>query len=208
MSVADWTLPDTQGWATWLEVIQSPDDLAICYGADLWSERHWELIAKSFDHIGRLGSRAVSQATRDLYHGLRDFLTAAAKEMGEAQRVEAELQEEYHKARLEAEKDELSKVETAALKSGLKEAQKIARMSTADALKKSGLPALAAIHGSPWAYDTYVPIFFAGGSIEARTVSRRVAPTDIAATIAAYLGIKYPSASVGTPLAEVIGGSD
>ena len=38
--------------------------------------------------------------------------------------------------------------------------------------------------------------------------SRRVSPTDIAPTIAAYLGIKYPSGSVGTPLAEVLGGSD
>ncbi len=71
-----------------------------------------------------------------------------------------------------------------------------------------GLPALAAIHGSPWAYDTYVPIFFAGARLEPRTVSRRVSPTDIAPTIAAYLDIKYPSGSVGTPLAEVLGGAD
>ena len=71
-----------------------------------------------------------------------------------------------------------------------------------------GLPAIAAIHGSPWAYDTYVPIFFAGTGLVPRIVSRRVSPTDIAPTIAAYLGIKYPSGSVGTPLAEVLGGAD
>jgi predicted AlkP superfamily pyrophosphatase or phosphodiesterase len=79
-------------------------------------------------------------------------------------------------------------------------------LHSTDEADKMGLPGLAAIHGSPWAYDTYVPIFFAGGKLEARTVSRRVAPTDIAPTIAAYLGIKYPSGSVGAPLAEVVGG--
>jgi len=77
-----------------------------------------------------------------------------------------------------------------------------------DEADKMGLPAVTAIHGSPWAYDTYVPIFFAGAGLEHRTVSRRVSPTDIAPTIAAYLGIKYPSGSVGTPLAEVLGGAD
>lgn len=67
-----------------------------------------------------------------------------------------------------------------------------------------GLPGLAAIHGSPWPYDTYVPIFFAGHEVRAQTVERRVAPTDIAPTISNYLGIKYPSGNIGDPLAEVI----
>jgi predicted AlkP superfamily pyrophosphatase or phosphodiesterase len=81
-------------------------------------------------------------------------------------------------------------------------------LHSTDEADKMGIPGLAAIHGSPWAYDTYVPIFFAGGSLEARTISRRVAPTDIAPTIAAYLGIKYPSASIGEPLREVLGGAN
>jgi len=67
-----------------------------------------------------------------------------------------------------------------------------------------GLPGLAAIHGSPWPYDTYVPIFFAGHEVRAQTVERRVAPTDIAPTISNYLGIKYPSGNIGDPLPEVI----
>jgi arylsulfatase A-like enzyme len=81
-------------------------------------------------------------------------------------------------------------------------------LHSTDEADKMGLPAVTAIHGSPRADDTYVPIFFAGGRLEAQSVSRRVASTDIAPTIAAYLGIKYPSGSVGTPLAEVLGGSD
>ncbi len=63
---------------------------------------------------------------------------------------------------------------------------------------------LAAIHGSPWKYDTYVPLFFAGLSIPPQTIARPVTPYDIAATIAAYLRIKPPSGSIGEPLIEVL----
>lgn len=69
--------------------------------------------------------------------------------------------------------------------------------------EKMGIGSIAAIHGSPWAYDTFVPIFFAGHKVPAQVVGRRVAPTDIAATITAYLGVKPPSGSVGVPLVEV-----
>jgi predicted AlkP superfamily pyrophosphatase or phosphodiesterase len=70
--------------------------------------------------------------------------------------------------------------------------------------EKMGIGSIAAIHGSPWAYDTYVPIFFSGNGVPARIVGRRVAPTDIAPTLAAYLGVKPPSGSVGTVLTEVL----
>jgi len=70
--------------------------------------------------------------------------------------------------------------------------------------EKMGIEKIAAIHGSPWKYDTYVPIFFAGNGVSARTISRPVGPQDIAATIAAYLEIKPPSGSVGDPLLEVL----
>ena len=53
---------------------------------------------------------------------------------------------------------------------------------------------------------TYVPILFVGPGIARQTVTRRVAPYDIAPTIAAYLGIKPPSGSVGEPLEEVLSG--
>jgi predicted AlkP superfamily pyrophosphatase or phosphodiesterase len=70
--------------------------------------------------------------------------------------------------------------------------------------EKMGIGSIAAIHGSPWAYDTYVPIFFAGSGVPARIIGRRVTPTDIAPTLAAYLGIKPPSGSVGSVLTEVL----
>ena len=64
---------------------------------------------------------------------------------------------------------------------------------------------VAATHGSPWRYDTHVPIFFAGHGVQPGRVSRPVTPYDIAATLAARLGTKPPSASIGIPLREVAG---
>jgi hypothetical protein len=63
---------------------------------------------------------------------------------------------------------------------------------------------LAAIHGSPWTYDTYVPILVAGPGVPHQKVHRRVSPYDIAPTIAAYLGVKPPTGSIGDPLVEVL----
>lgn len=64
---------------------------------------------------------------------------------------------------------------------------------------------VASAHGSPWRYDTYVPVIFAGAGLPAAKVSRPVTPYDIAPTLAAYLNVKPPSGSIGTPLPEVLG---
>ncbi len=65
--------------------------------------------------------------------------------------------------------------------------------------------AVAAAHGSPWQYDTFVPVIFAGAGLEPRRVSRPVAPYDIAATLAVYLGIVPPPKCIGEALPEVLG---
>ena len=64
---------------------------------------------------------------------------------------------------------------------------------------------VASTHGSPWRYDTFVPVIFAGAGLEPRKVSRPVTPYDVAPTLASYLGVKPPSGSIGNPLAEVVG---
>ena len=63
---------------------------------------------------------------------------------------------------------------------------------------------IAVMHGSPWRYDTYVPIIFSGVGLRGRTVNRPVRPVDIAPTLAAVLGIKPPSSTSGEPLVEVL----
>ena len=64
---------------------------------------------------------------------------------------------------------------------------------------------VASTHGSPWRYDTFVPVIFAGAGLQPRVVSRSVTPYDVAPTLANFLGVKPPSAAIGAPLPEVVG---
>jgi len=64
---------------------------------------------------------------------------------------------------------------------------------------------VAGMHGSPWRYDTHVPIIFAGAGIRGRTVHRLVHPVDVAPTLSALLGMTAPGAAKGTILTEVLG---
>ena len=59
LNVAAWRMPDSGQWRTWVEMMQSPDTLALEYEVPLWSEEHFELIGQSFRRIGELGSRVV-----------------------------------------------------------------------------------------------------------------------------------------------------
>ncbi|MEA3303629.1 MAG: alkaline phosphatase family protein [Pseudomonadota bacterium] len=62
---------------------------------------------------------------------------------------------------------------------------------------------VASTHGSPWRYDTFVPVIFAGAGLKHARVERPITPYDIAPTLAAYLNVKPPSGSIGIPLSEV-----
>lgn len=64
--------------------------------------------------------------------------------------------------------------------------------------------AIAVMHGSPWRYDTHVPILFAGPGIETEKVSRRVATVDVAVTLSAIFGTTQPSGASGEILQEVL----
>jgi hypothetical protein len=59
LKVADFALPNTQDFRTWIDMIQSPDSLALEANVPLWSEQHWGLIAKSMDLMGQAGCRIV-----------------------------------------------------------------------------------------------------------------------------------------------------
>lgn len=64
---------------------------------------------------------------------------------------------------------------------------------------------LAGMHGSPWNYDSHVPIIFAGPGIKPQRVARDVATTDVAVTLSSLLGTSLPSAATGNALEEVLG---
>jgi arylsulfatase A-like enzyme len=63
---------------------------------------------------------------------------------------------------------------------------------------------VSSAHGSPWTYDSYVPVIFAGPGITPQRVPRRVETVDVAPTIASYLGTKPPSGATGVPLPEAL----
>ena len=56
-------------------------------------------------------------------------------------------------------------------------------------------------HGSPYPYDTNVPILFDGPAwTRAGRIDQRVEVVDIAPTLSALLGVAAPAASEGKPL--------
>lgn len=58
-------------------------------------------------------------------------------------------------------------------------------------------------HGSPWTYDTHVPILFFGNGIKKGSTVRRYTVTDIAPTISTLLNIRLPSGCTGQPIPEL-----
>jgi len=63
---------------------------------------------------------------------------------------------------------------------------------------------VTATHGSPWRYDTFVPIIFAGAGIKPARVSREVHTVDVASTLASFVGTNMPSGARGKVLPEVV----
>ncbi|MEP7246089.1 MAG: alkaline phosphatase family protein [Gammaproteobacteria bacterium] len=58
----------------------------------------------------------------------------------------------------------------------------------------------ASMHGSPYSYDTYVPILLLVPGVKAETIHSETAPAQIAPTLAAILGIKPPSGCACDPV--------
>ena len=59
LKLADWTLPDPQTWHTFVELIQSPETLALGYEVPMWSDEHFKLIERSLSYLGRVGNKTV-----------------------------------------------------------------------------------------------------------------------------------------------------
>lgn len=62
---------------------------------------------------------------------------------------------------------------------------------------------VASTHGSPWSYDTHVPLIFAGWKLQPTQVNQKVATVAVAPTISQLLGIKSPSGALSPPLVGV-----
>ena len=60
-------------------------------------------------------------------------------------------------------------------------------------------------HGTPYNYDTHVPLIFYGSNIQAGTYYGHVGISDVAPTLAAMLHVQMPTGSIGHILPEVLG---
>lgn len=59
-------------------------------------------------------------------------------------------------------------------------------------------------HGSPYHYDTHVPLIWYGNQITAGETTKKVVIPDIAATLAVLLNINAPSPRTGNPIKDLI----
>jgi DNA-directed RNA polymerase subunit beta len=92
--------------------------------------------------LNDLGGRSMSQETRDVFFRVRDFLTAAAKELAEREVTEVRYQVDFHTAASEAEGGAAR-----GYKAALKQLEKLADRATADVLAGEELPALSGMLG-------------------------------------------------------------
>ncbi|MEO5567208.1 MAG: DNA-directed RNA polymerase subunit beta [Gemmatimonadaceae bacterium] len=95
--------------------------------------------------LNDLGGRIVSQNTRDIYHQVRDYLVAAAKELAEREIAEASAQIAFNAE--QAENEELPAARRAEYKTAFKQLEKLTGREPMDLLEQQELPALAAMLG-------------------------------------------------------------
>jgi hypothetical protein len=59
-------------------------------------------------------------------------------------------------------------------------------------------------HGSPWSYDTHVPLLLFGSGVTSGRYTEAVSVADIAPTLSALLSVRAPSGSQGRVLQEAL----
>jgi len=59
-------------------------------------------------------------------------------------------------------------------------------------------------HGSPWSYDTHVPMLFMGWGVGDGRASEPTNAEDIVPTVSMLLGIESPIGATGDPMKSVI----
>ncbi|MFC1672329.1 glycoside hydrolase domain-containing protein [Planctomycetota bacterium] len=59
VEVLDFRLPETRDFHTWVDFIQSPETLAIRYKVPMWSDKHFELIGRTFRLLAGVGNKTL-----------------------------------------------------------------------------------------------------------------------------------------------------
>jgi len=59
LEVAPFVLPAPRNFQAHLGLIQSPESVAMQYKVEMWSEKHWALLERSFELLGQVGNKTV-----------------------------------------------------------------------------------------------------------------------------------------------------
>ena len=83
LRVADWTLPDPKNFQTEVGLVESPESVALKYGVELWSEKHWQLLDQVFRLMGLVGADHVHiLLQRQLHFGNSQSMVRWVKKEG------------------------------------------------------------------------------------------------------------------------------
>ena len=59
LEVCGWKLPEPRDFRTYVELIQSPDTVAMKYEVEPWSDEHFKLMGRSFRLMGQVGNKTL-----------------------------------------------------------------------------------------------------------------------------------------------------
>ena len=59
LTVSSFRLPDPHDYVTWVDIIQSPESVALEYDVPLWSDAHFKHLEKSLKLLGSVGNKVV-----------------------------------------------------------------------------------------------------------------------------------------------------
>lgn len=179
-----------------------------------WPKEHWEALRKRLEAAlaERFGTPDDKQAGYVEYFDsntayLNDRLLASAPDRAAAQRLVRELLLNDDAVAAAFTRDELM--------AGGNETELFRRVTLSFHPGRSGdvlfvlkpyhiAGETTATHGSPWDYDTHVPLLLLGAGITAGTYDRPVAPPQIAPTFARLIGVDIPSGCTVEPLYEAL----
>ncbi len=65
-------------------------------------------------------------------------------------------------------------------------------------------PHYGTTHGSPYSYDTHVPLIFYGWNVKQGSTAEQIYITDVAATLAIMLNIQFPNGCTGKPITSLV----
>ncbi|MFC1479229.1 glycoside hydrolase domain-containing protein, partial [Planctomycetota bacterium] len=83
LTVCNWTLPDSKDYIPRMDVVQSPETLAMAYKVEMWSDEHMKLVERSLKLLGELGAKTLFiTGVRRTHWGNEHAMVYWAKEAG------------------------------------------------------------------------------------------------------------------------------